>query len=442
MGVQRSVGRSGGNLFSPVMLADRDIVCIAGGTWDSYWLSLHQYMSRLAGRNRVLFVERPVALPRALALKARGGPDSALTLRGNLQRVYDQLYVAKPPPALPLRFERPITAINQAFRRSFVARVTRELGFKRPILWIHDFDAAGVMKRLDDWVSVYWVTDDHPTGPAFRANRANRVAAMRARERELLEAVDLVIATAPQLRDAKAQFNANSHCVPHGVDIAHFTRASAPDTPVAPALRAISEPIIGFVGQINERLDRELVTHVAQAHPDWSLVFVGPVLRNLDVGALRALPNVHLLGPASLAQLPEFLKPMAVCTVPFLLNEHTRTMNPLKVLEYLAAGKPVVATPLPALRSYGRHVALARRPDEFCAAVEQALAADGQSRRRSRAEFASGHSWDARLEEISRLVETAESLRVMPPRRCDASMGASITPPPFRRSRRSLGERM
>ena len=113
-----------------------------------------------------------------------------------------------------------------------------------------------------------------------------------------------------------------------------------------------------------------------------------PILRDLDVGPLRALQNVHFLGPASLDRLPEFLKPMDVCTVPFLVNEHTRTMNPLKVLEYLAAGKPVVATPLPALRAYGPHVALASGPEEFAAAVEQALAEDSEARRRSRAEFA------------------------------------------------------
>jgi glycosyltransferase involved in cell wall biosynthesis len=167
------------------------------------------------------------------------------------------------------------------------------------------------------------------------------------------------------------------------------------------------------VGQINERLDRELITVVARAHPEWSIVLVGPILRDLDVGPLAALPNVHFLGPASLDRLPEFLKPMDVCTVPFHVNEHTRTMNPLKVLEYLAAGKPVVATPLPALRAYGPHVALPSGPREFAAAVEQALADDCEARRRTRAEFAGRHSWESRLEEIWGLVEMTAALKRM-----------------------------
>jgi glycosyltransferase involved in cell wall biosynthesis len=393
------------------MAADRDIICISGVAWDSYWLSVHQYMSRLAGAHRVLFINRPVALPSAIAHAARSGADGRAIARGRVRRLNGRLYVADPPPALPLRFERPVALANQALRRSFVARVARELGFERPVLWIHDLDAARVVDRLDPWVSLYWVTDDHPSGPAFRANRTNRVAAMRAREHELLESVDLVLATAPHLRDAKSRFNSNSHCVPHGVDTDHFARAADSETRPAPVFRAIRGPIIGFVGQINERLDRELVALVARAHPEWSFVFVGPVLRGLDVGPLQELRNVHFLGPASLDRIPEFLKPMDVCAVPFLVNEHTRTMNPLKTLEYLAAGKPVVATPLPALRAYGSHVAVASGPEAFAASIEHALLEDSDGRRRLRVEFASRHSWETRLEEIWGFVEMTAALK-------------------------------
>jgi glycosyltransferase involved in cell wall biosynthesis len=421
------------------MLADRDIICISGVAWDSYQLSLHQYMSRLAQAHRVLFVNRPVALPSAIVRGARGGEEDRAVARGRVRHIEERLYVADPPPALPLRFERPVTIVNQALRSSFVARVARNLGFGRPVLWVHDLDAAGVVQRLDAWVSLYWVTDDHPTGPAFRANRTNRVAAMRARERELLRKVDLVLTTAPQLRDAKASFNSNSHCVPHGVDIDHFARAANPETPPALPLRAIRGPIIGFVGQINERLDRELVTLVARAHPEWSIVFVGPVVRDHDVGALRALQNVHFVGPASLDRLPEFLKPMAVCTVPFLVNEHTRTMNPLKILEYLAAGKPVVSTPLPAMPAYEPHVAVASGPVEFAAAIEQALAEDGDVRRRSRAEFAGRQSWESRLEEICGLIEMTAALKGTATKDRDADTRGSRVASDVGRSRRTVG---
>ena len=421
------------------MIADRDIVCVAGVAWDSYRLSLHQYMSRLARAHRVLFVNRPVALPRAIARGERRGATDRAIAHGSVRRVGERLYVADPPAALPLRFERPVTVANQVLRGSFVARAARDLGFAKPLLWIHDIDAARVVQRLDPWVSVYWVTDDHPTGPAFRANRFNRVAAMRARERELLRSVDLVLTTAAELRDAKVSFNSNSHCVPHGVDIHHFARAANLETRPAPPFGAIRGPIIGFVGQINERLDRELIRLVARAHPEWSIVFVGPILRGLDVGSLEALQNVHFLGPAGLDRLPEFLKPMDVCTVPFLVNEHTRTMNPLKVLEYLAAGKPVVSTPLPALRAYGSHVALANGPEAFAAAVDHALAEDGEAPRRSRAEFARRHSWESRLEEICELIEMTAALKDGATRERDPSRGGNHVPSNAARAERPVG---
>jgi len=423
-----------------VVLADRDIVCVAGVAWDSYWLSLHQYMSRLAQAHRVLFVNRPVALPGAIVRGARRGAYDRAIARGNVRRVGERLYVADPPAALPLRFERPVTVANQALRSSFVGRAARSLGFERPLVWVHDIDAARVVDRLDPWVSLYWVTDDHPTGPAYRANPVNRVAAMRARERELLRTVDLVLTTAPQLRDAKAGFNSNSHCVPHGVDVDHFARATNSETRPASAFGAIRGPIIGFVGQINERLDRDLIRLVARAHPEWSIVLVGPILRGLDVAPLRALQNVHFLGSADLDRLPEFLKPMDVCTVPFLVDEHTRTMNPLKILEYLAAGKPVVSTPLPAVRAYEPHVDIAGSAAEFAAAVELALAEDSLARKRARTEFAGEHSWESRLDEIRGLIEMTAALKGIGTKDRDARRGGNGVPGKAGRSQPQVGE--
>ena len=422
------------------MFADRDIVCVAGVAWDSYWLSLHQYMARLARANRVLFVNRPVAFPSTVVRGARRGETDAAIARGNVRRVREGLYVADPPPALPLRFERLVTVANQALRGWFVARTARALGFESPLVWVHDIDAARVVGRLNPWVSLYWVTDDHPTGPAFRANPVNRVAAMRAREHELLRSVDLVLTTAPQLREAKAGFNSNSHCVPHGVDVDLFARAAHPETRPEPRCGAIRRPIIGFVGQINERLDRELIRLVAHAHPEWSLVFVGPILRGLDVGQLRGLENVHFLGAVDRHRLPEVLQPMDVCTVPFLVDEHTQTMNPLKILEYLAAGKPVVSTPLPAARDYEPHVDIAGGAAEFAAAVELALAEDSGPRRRARAGFASNHSWESRLEEICGLVEMTAALKGIATNDRDARRGVDRTSGKLGRSQPQVGK--
>jgi glycosyltransferase involved in cell wall biosynthesis len=396
---------------SDAVLTGRDIICISGVNWDWYWLSIHQYMARLARKNRVLFINRPVAAPRAILRRLRHRGGAGTPLGGTLANAQDGLYVGAPPPVLPLRFERPVNSINQRLRRSFTDRAIRALAFERPILWIHEPDAARMVGRFREDVSVYWITDDHPSGPAFRANPTNRVAAMRARERELLSAVDLVIATAPELQEAKRQFNPNTHYVPHGVDSEHFARALLPETEVATPLTGLPAPIIGYVGQINERLDHDLIAALAGAHPEWSIALVGPVIRAVDA-ALVSRPNVHLVGPAPLADLPSFLKPIDVSIIPFVVSEHTLTMHPLKALEYLAAGRPVVSTPLPALRAYTDHISFASGAAEFIGAIERALAEDDEDRRASRVAFARRHSWDLRLEEISRLIaQTTASKR-------------------------------
>ena len=375
------------------VLRGHDIICIAGVAWDTRRLSLHQYMRRMATANRVLWVDPAAPLPRG----ARRGT-------GSLRHVVDGLFVATPPARLPLRFERPVAAVNQTTRAMFVRRAARRLGLSSPVLWLHDPDAAGQVRRLAPRISVAFLTDDHPTRHTFRSHRGYRLAAMRARERELLRAVDLVIATSPELAEAKRAFNANCHCVMHGVDSQLLGAARRAETQPAPAVAALPAPVLGIVGQVNWRIDTALVADLARARPEWSLAFVGPVWEPTR-RALSGVPNLHLLGEVPQAELPRWIKPMAVGLIPYVLDEHTRQMHPLKALEYLAAGKPVVATALPALKAYWDHIEVVGRSDEFARAIERALAEDGPERAAERARYAAARGWERGLEEISELVE-------------------------------------
>ena len=309
------------------MLADRDIICISGVAWDSYWISLHQNMSRLARTHRVLFVNRPVALPSAIARGTRKAEDRAIA-RGGVRRVDERLYVADPPAALPLRFERPVTVVNQAVRSWFIARVARRLGFGRPLLWMHDIDAARIVKRVDPWVSLYWVTDDHPTGPAFRANPTNRLpghACSIARASPLGRSGTDDRTSTPRC-ESERQLEQPLRAA-RGRCRNDFARAASPQTRPAPPFGPIPGPIVGFVGQINERLDRELITVVARAHPEWSIVFVGPILRDLDVGREPSRTSTF---SARRAWIVSRVLESLMETRTVHVNEHTRTMNPLR----------------------------------------------------------------------------------------------------------------
>jgi glycosyltransferase involved in cell wall biosynthesis len=269
-------------------------------------------------------------------------------------------------------------------------------------LWIYDLDAGAMIHHLNEKISLYAITDDHPT----MAQRSNRISAMRAREHELLAASDMVMTTTENLRESKLPYNPNTFYVPHGIDADHFAQAMQPDCLPMPEMAALPGPVIGVVGQINQRMDIATLTAAATRHPEWSLVFIGPVVHErVDVSALERLPNVHFLGRRPAELLPRYLKSMSICLIPYILDEHTRYMHPLKTLEYLAAGKPVVVTPLPALEIYGNLVHRAADTESFIQAIEEELATDTPQKQQARAAYARQHTWESRLETISDLIE-------------------------------------
>ncbi len=387
------------------MLQNQDIIAITATFWDGAWLSNHQYMRGLAAHgNRVLYVERPVSLVSALSPNPYQSTAKQIKrwLDGGLREGVENLWVGSPPPVAPFRFEKPVNVVNQFLRADFVRRTAKKLGFKDPILWIYEPDAGWMVKRSGEKLALYAITDDHLT----MTQRINRISAMRARETELLKRVDLVIATADNLREIKGVHNPNTHYVPHGIDHAVFAQALDPATEPMPDMAGISGPVIAVVGQINQRVDVATMTEMARRHPDWTLIFIGPVVRErVDVSALESLPNVRFLGRKSAEELPRYLKSADACLIPYLVDEHTRYMHPLKTLEYLAAGRPVIASPLPALKIYDGHISIAGDSDSFIAAVERELASDTPEKRLARSAYAAQHTWDERLEKISGLIE-------------------------------------
>ncbi|MEO8606479.1 MAG: glycosyltransferase [Chloroflexota bacterium] len=386
------------------MLKDQHIICISMTFWDAVWLSNHQYMKRLSAQNRVLYVERPVTVVSYLSPNQREFVSRQLMRwwSDGIRQVDNNLYVASPPPVLPMRFEKPVNTLNQFIRGSWIRRVMKKLNFENPILWIYDPDAGRLIGQLGEKLAMYAVTDDHLS----MAQRSNRITAMRAREKELIANADLVITTTENLRDTKKQDNPNTHYVPHGIDADHFAKAMDAATQPMPELANLSSPMIGIVGQINQRIDIPMITAMATRHPEWNLIFIGPVVRErVDVSGLEALPNVHFLGRKPAEDLPRYLKSISVCLIPYIVDEHTTYMHPLKTLEYLAAGKPVVSSPLPALSIYGDCIRIAGDTDSFIAAVEDAIATDSPAEQAKRVAYAQQHTWENRLETISGLIQ-------------------------------------
>jgi glycosyltransferase involved in cell wall biosynthesis len=191
-----------------------------------------------------------------------------------------------------------------------------------------------------------------------------------------MEKADMVVVSSSRLYETKHRYNPNTFLVTHGVDVAHFRNACLPTVAPPADCAELKGPVIGFFGLIADWVDLEVVRYLAASRPNWSLLLIGEV--QTDTSALRELSNVHLLGRRSYESLPAYCKAFDVAILPFVVNELTVAANPLKLREYLAAGLPVVATPLPEVLKLSALVRMARTPEEFLHEIE-ALLNEGKS---------------------------------------------------------------
>jgi glycosyltransferase involved in cell wall biosynthesis len=386
-------------------LRGREIVCVGFADWDTdLWTNQHHLMSRLAHENRVLFVEslglrRPRLAGRDLQRIAR-------RLRTGLRgpRETGGLHVLS-PLVLPLHSSRLARAINDRLLPALVRRAARALSFERPILWSYVPQAEALLGALDPALVVYHCVDDLAAQPGIDA------PSFRAAERRFAARADLVLASAPVLAERLREIAGHVVYAPNVADTDLFAKALDAG-PVDPAVAELHRPRIVFTGAVvTTKLDIELIVALAKLRPRWSFALVGPIGPGdprADVSSLAAEPNVHLLGARPYEQLPSVLRGADAGIVPYARNELTNSIFPMKVYEYLAAGLPVVTTPLPALEGVE---AIAAAPDAQGIAhlLDEALATDSPRRRAERSRLAAGHSWDRRLAEIAAQIEALEA---------------------------------
>ena len=213
-------------------------------------------------------------------------------------------------------------------------------------------------------------------------------------EPALIRQADLVVTNSDYLNDYARQYNARSYNIGQGCVLTRYEAGVTHSLP--PDLRTVPGPRIGFTGYLTAlRLDAELLLTIARQRPDWSLVLVGPQDATFEASALHALPNVYFLGNKRPDELPAYLHHFDVCINPQLINEITVGNYPLKVDEYLAMGRPVVATRTRAMKMFAPYVYLAQEPADWLLLLERALTEAGPSPASDRIAFARSHTWAA-----------------------------------------------
>jgi glycosyltransferase involved in cell wall biosynthesis len=275
--------------------------------------------------------------------------------------------------------------------------------FERPVQWFYDPMAVTAFAgQMDEIVTVYDCMDELSQ---FKGAPPN----LRERELQLLAVADVVFTGGRRLWEAKRRRNPNCHFYGCGVDVGHFSKARRAETALPPELAERPQPILGYFGVVDERMDYELVADLADADPNWSVVMVGPVTK-VDPASLPQRPNLHWLGGRDYAQLPMYCKAFDVCLMPFALNASTEYINPTKALEYMATARPIVSTAVPdVVRNFGEVVQIADRGSfiELCRRAATERNAEALERGLAMAQANTWESIVAKLEH-----HLAEAVRV------------------------------
>lgn len=375
------------------MTEPQNIICFAKD-WDEHPTSNNHVMRELARQgHRVLWLNSISTR----APKLSSGRDVKKILRKvksfftGLKRVDERMWVYT-PIVLPFPHSRFATAINRYVLRLSVKLLRRRLDMHEFQLWTFLPNVAEYVGTMGESVSVYYCTDEWSQ---FNYVDGPRIAAA---ERRLCERVDVVFATAQSLVDYRRQFNAEVHLATHGVDHEAFSQALDRTLDIPCDLTAMSQPILGFYGTIQDWVDLKLIEFLAQRHPEWSIVMIGDVFA--DVSFLKRYPNVHFPGRRSHLQLPACCRAFSVGLIPYALCERIMHVNPLKLREYFCAGLPVVSTALPEVERYRDLCCVANSYEAFERGIIRELQRDTVERRHERSERMRSETWTQKVNTV------------------------------------------
>lgn len=350
--------------------------------WDFVYQRPQHLLSRIAARRRVLFIEEP--MPGAPASRwERSEPSPGVT-------------VFRPhTPIASHGFSEEQLSVLLGMVRDLV----QEEDAEGAVAWMYTPLALPLLGAMRPTTTVYDCMDE-------LSLFLHAPPQLLPREEALLRRADVVFTGGPSLYEAKKHRHDNIHCFPSSVDAEHFRSVRAEPADQA----ALPRPRLGFYGVIDERVDLALIEALADRHPDWQIVMVGPVVK-IDPATLPRRPNIRWLGQRTYEELPAYLAGWDVCLLPFARNDATRFISPTKTLEYMVVERPIVSTPITDVAGpYRDIVYLGDTPSAFVAACEAALESSATERARralAMRQVLARTSWDATAAAMEQLIEDA-----------------------------------
>ncbi len=367
-------------------------------SWDWVWQRPQQFHSRLSKTHPVLFVEGPIV------------SDEVQTPKVTLREISDYPNIVVLQMEFPAKRFRADGAWVDTERRRLVQSVLDgplSRSFENPVQWFYDpMAVTAFLGHMDEAAVVYDCMDELSQ---FRHSPPELVR----RERELLNAADVVFAGGPKMAKSKKRFNSNCYSFGCGVDVQHFGKARRAATALPKDVAQFTGPVLGYIGVVDERLDYELLAKLADHNAAWNIVIVGPTTK-VSADELPVRSNLHFIGGRDYAQLPSYGKAFDVCMMPFAKNEATEFINPTKALEYMATGTPIVSTDIEdVVLQFSDVVTIATAHDEFIARCEQRIAQPDATRIAAGLQMAKNNSWESIVAQLEKHVEDVLSTTEM-----------------------------
>lgn len=373
-------------------MTGQNIICFAKD-WNENPTSNNHVMLELARGNRVLWLNSIATRAPKLG-SARDMKKIFRKLAGFFQgarRIGENFWVYT-PIVLPLPHSAFASRLNKKILGITLKLLRRKLGMHEFQLWTFLPNVVDYVGTLDESLVVYYCVDEWSK---FNYVNGNKTADA---ERRLLARADIVFASAQSLVQDRLPSNPRTYLSRHGVNHDLFSAALDDATPVPADLAKLPKPVVGFYGTLQDWVDFELIAHLAERHPEWSIVLIGAPAA--DLSRLAHFSNVHFLGRKPHDQLPGYCKGFSVGIIPYVINPRILHVNPIKLREYLSAGVPVVSVALPEVQPYQSLCCIAGNYQEFEQGVIEAIRQDSSEARRARSAAMKDETWERRVSEI------------------------------------------
>lgn len=393
-------------------MKDQDFIIVAPQSWEfEIGSNAKNIAHELAKSNRVLYVNPPLDRITYFRNKSKpvirqyedvikGRKSGLIQIANNLWNLYPE-YISESINWIGLQVVYDF--LNRRNNRKFadsILEAARQLGFQKPVIFNDNLIFGGLYLKefLAPSKYIYYIRDYLIVQPYFRKHGVRL-------EPEIMRKSDAVVANSLYLQEYAQSYNQQSHYIGQGCETDMFNPSAVKLVPED--IRSISFPKIGYVGSLTSmRLDIELLLFLAEKNPSWNIILVGPEDEPFRSSRLHELSNVHFLGKKGPEELPSYVNQFDVCINPQALNPLTIGNYPRKIDEYLAMGKPVVATATRAMDVFKDHVYLASGPADFNDQIALALSEKDPGLITKRIHFAQSHTWENSVEELYKVVHS------------------------------------